>query len=84
MSYISVCKQVIQKNNKNNWVDPKPAIRISKTAAGKASARGHIVCIFDGKGNVVARIVSSTDGKPVTKAGAKVAIVTKYEAKVLS
>lgn len=84
MSYISVCKQVIQQNNKNNWVDPKPAIRVSKTASGKASSRGNVVCIVDEKGNVVARIISSTDGKPVTKAGAKVAIVTKYEAKVLS
>jgi hypothetical protein len=83
MSYISVCKQVIQQNNKRGWKDPQPAIRVSKTASGKASARGHIVCIKDSEGNIVARIVSSSDGKPVTKAGAKVAIITKYDAEVL-
>lgn len=83
MSYISVCKQVIQQNNKNNWVDSKPAIRVSKTAAGKATERGHTVCIVDANGNIVARIMSSRDGKPVTKAGAKVAIKTLYDVKVL-
>lgn len=33
-------------------------------------------------GNVVARIVSSQDGKPVVSCGAKVAIITEYETEV--
>ena len=83
MSYISVCKNVIGSNNKNNWEDPKPAIRVSNTPSGKVTQRAHTLAIKDAEGNVVARIVSSTDGKPVINCGAKVAIITEYETEVI-
>lgn len=78
MSYVSVCKNVIAANNKKGWQNPEPAIRVSKTASGKVIARAHVIEIFDKDGNVVGKLISSTDGKPVIKCGAKVALVTKY------
>lgn len=80
MSFISVCKNVIASNNKRGWVDPDPCIRISTTPSGKVVDRAHEVGIVDAQGNIVARIVSTKDGKPVIKCGAKVAIVTEYPA----
>ena len=78
MAYISVCKNVIGSNNKAGWINPEPAIRVSNTPSGKVTQRAHILAIKDAKGNIVAKIVSSTDGKPVIKCGAKVAIITEY------
>jgi hypothetical protein len=78
MSYVSVCKNTIAANNKRGWKNPEPAIRVSKTPSGKVVARAHEIEIFDKDGNVVAVLVSSTDGKPVIKCGAKVALITKY------
>lgn len=78
MSYVSVCKNVIAQNNKNNWQCPLPAIRVSRTKAGKATQRAHTLAIVDKDGNEVARIISSQDGKPVIRAGAKVVIQTSY------
>lgn len=83
MSFISVCKQVIQRNNKNHWIDPEPTIRVSKTASGKAIERGFTVYIKDGKGQTVAQIYTTRDGKPVLKCGAKVAISTVYDVEVV-
>jgi len=83
MNFISVCKNVIASNNKRNWTCPDPAIRVSRSAGGKVSARGHTVAIKDKDGVVVARIVSSQDGKPVIKCGAKVAIITEYDVEVV-
>lgn len=74
MQYISVCKNVIAQNNKRNWVDPDPAIRVCDTPSGKATQRAHTLHIYDEGGNLVARVLSSKDGKPVLKCGAKVAI----------
>lgn len=81
--YISVCKNVIAANNKNNWQDPSPAIRVSKTPSGRVMQRAHTLAIKDKEGNVVAKIVSSTDGKPVISCGAKVAIITDYETEII-
>lgn len=83
MSHISVCKNVISSNNKRGWKKPDPPIRISGSKSGKAIGRGHRVAIKDAKGNVVAEIVSTKDGAPVIKCGAKVGIITKYPAEVL-
>jgi hypothetical protein len=83
MSFISVCKNVIASNNKRGWTDPQPAIRVSKTPSGKVVERAHTLAIKDREGNIVARIVSTTDGKPVIKCGAKVAIITEYPAEVI-
>lgn len=82
MNYISVCKNVIQSNNKRGWCDPDPAIRVARTKTGKASSRGFTVAIKDGAGNVVARIRTTRDGRPIIKAGAKVVIETKYDVEV--
>jgi hypothetical protein len=79
MNVISVCKNVIAGNNKRGWVDPEPAVRIARNKSGSATDRAHSVAIVDKDGNVVAKILSSTDGKPVVKCGAKVAIVTEYD-----
>lgn len=85
MSYISVCKNVIARNNKRGWVDPSPAIRVSRTpsGSGKSVERGNEVRIVDKDGGVVATIFSTTDGRPVLKCGAKVAIHTVYTPTVL-
>ena len=80
--YVSVCKNVIASNNKKNWEDPQPAVRVSKTPSGKVQQRAHVLNILDKDGNVVAEVVSSTDGKPVISCGAKVAIITKYDTEI--
>lgn len=82
MNYISVCKNVIQSNNKRGWNDPDPAIRISRTKSGKATARAFAIAIKDAEGKVVARILTTRDGRPLIKAGAKVVIETKYDVEV--
>lgn len=78
-NYISVCKNTIQSNNKRNWVDPDPAIRVSTSKSGKATHRSNHIGIVDKNGEVVAEIISTTDGNPVIKCGAKVGIITKYD-----
>jgi hypothetical protein len=79
MSYVSVCKNVIASNNKKQWVDPDPTIRVSNTPSGKVTQRANTIEILDKDGNVVAELVATTDGKPVIKCGAKVALITKYD-----
>lgn len=81
--YISVCKQVIMSNNKRGWVNPAPAIRVCRTPSGKATKRAHTLAIQDADGNTVATILSSKDGNPVLKCGAKVAIVTEYPTEIV-
>lgn len=81
--FISVCKNVIQSNNKKNWVEPDPAIRVCKTKSGKAVQRAHTLAIKDAEGNVVAKILSSQDGNPIIGCGAKVVIETVYETEVM-
>lgn len=81
--YVSVCKQVIGRNNKRDWVDPDPAIRVGRAPSGAATKRAHKLAIKDAEGNTVATVLSSTDGKPVIKAGAKVVIVTEYPTEIL-
>lgn len=83
MNYISVCKNVIASNNKRAWNDPDPAIRVSKTKSGKVTKRAHTLLIKDKNGDVVAKVVSTQNGAPVIKCGAKVAIITEYETEVL-
>jgi hypothetical protein len=83
MRFISVCKNVIASNNKRGWVDPDPAIRVGSSKSGKAIQRAHTLGITDAEGNIVARIVSSQDGHPVLKCGAKVAIITEHETLIL-
>lgn len=78
-NYISVCKNVIFGNNKRGWEDPDPAIRVSRAPSGKVTNRAHSLGIVDKNGEIVARIISTTDGKPVIKCGAKVGIITEYE-----
>lgn len=82
-NYISVCKNVIASNNKRNWENPDPAIRVSNTPSGKVTKRAHTLAIKDANGNIVARIVSTQDGSAVIKCGAKVAIITEYETEIL-
>lgn len=82
MEFISVCKNVIAGNNKKNWKNPDPAIRVSQSPSGKVVTRAHKLWIKDGEGNVVAEIISTTDGNPVISCGAKVAIITKYPTEV--
>ena len=79
MTHISICKNVIQSNNKRNWEDPNPTIRCSTSKAGKVILRSNHVGIVDSKGNIVAEILSTTDGKPVISCGAKVGLITKYD-----
>lgn len=81
--FVSVCKQVIAQNNKRDWIDPSPAIRVSRTPSGKVQQRAHRLAIKDADGNTVAEVLSSTDGKPVISCGAKVAIVTEYDTEIL-
>lgn len=81
-NYISVCKNVIASNNKRKWKDSQPAIRVSRSAYGKVINRAHTLFIKDKDGNAVARIVSTQDGSPVIKCGAKVAIITEYETEI--
>lgn len=79
MNFVSVCRNIIASNNKRSWQNPDPAIRVSRTASGIVVQRAHTLGIKDRDGNIVARIISTTDGKPVIKCGAKVAIITEYE-----
>ena len=79
MNYISVCKNVIAANNKKGGVCPDPTIRVSRTPSGKVVKRSNSVGIVDKDGNVVARLEATTDGKPVIKCGAKVALITEYD-----
>lgn len=79
MNYVSVCKQVIAQNNKKKWVDPAPTIRVSKTPSGKVVKRSNAVGIVDKDGNIVAKLVATTDGEPVIKCGAKVALITDFD-----
>lgn len=79
MNFISICKNVIAKNNKKNWENPDPTIRVSRTPSGKVVKRSNSVGIVDSQGNIVARLVSTTDGKPVISCGAKVALITDYD-----
>jgi predicted transcriptional regulator len=79
MTHVSICKNVIQSNNKKNWTNPEPAIRCSTTKAGKVVLRSNHIGIVDKEGNVVAEIISTTNGKPVIKCGAKVGLITKYD-----
>ncbi len=83
MNFISVCKNAIASNNKRKWVDPDPAIRVSKTKSGKAIKRARTLAIKDKEGNTVAKVISSQDGKPVISAGAKVVIVTEFETEII-
>lgn len=83
MDYISVCRNVIASNNKRDWSNPDPAIRVSNTPSGKAVKRAHRLAIKDRDGNIVATVLSSTDGNPVLKCGAKVAIVANHETEIL-
>lgn len=53
------------------------------TISEAGSKRAHTLAIKDAKGNTVARIISSTDGNPVIRCGAKVAIVTEYETEII-
>lgn len=76
---LSVCKNVIASNNKKNWVDPSPTIRVSNTQSGKVVTRAHKIGIVDDNGNIVARMVATEDGNPVIKCGAKVALITEYD-----
>ena len=80
MTHISVCKNVIQSNNKREWQEPDPAIRCSTTKYGKVVLRSNHVGIVDKDGNIVAEIMATTDGKPVIGCGAKVGLITKYDA----
>jgi hypothetical protein len=79
MNVLTVCKNVIAGNNKRNWVDPQPAVRIAKNKSGSAIDRAHSVAIVDKNGDIVARIMSTRDGNPVVKCGAKVAIITEFD-----
>lgn len=79
MNYVSVCKQVIAQNNKKKWVDPAPTIRVSNTPSGKVVKRSNAVGIVDKDGNIVAKLVATTDGEPVIKCGAKVALITDFD-----
>lgn len=81
--FISVCKNVLASNNKRKWVDPDPAIRISRTKSAPALMRAHQLAIKDKDGNIVATVVSTTDGKPVIGCGAKVAIITEYPTEII-
>lgn len=79
MSHVSVCKNVIAKNNKKGWKDPDPTIRISNSKSGKVIQRANKIGIVDKDGNVVARLLATEDGKPVISCGAKVALITEYD-----
>lgn len=79
MSVVTVCKNVIASNNKNGWKNPEPAIRIANTRSGKVIDRKNVVEIKDKNGETVATLESTTDGNPIVKCGAKVALFTKYK-----
>jgi hypothetical protein len=82
--YISINKHRIACNNKNNWVNPLPCIRVSKTKSSKGE-----YCFYAGiqdeEGNIVAEVIQSNDGAPLLNCGAKIVIKTspKSQLKVL-
>lgn len=78
MSLVCVCKNKIAANNKRKWVDPEPTIRVSETPHGKVTLRSNEIGITDKDGNVVAKLVATTDGNPIIGCGAKVALITDY------
>lgn len=82
MSILTVCKNVIASNNKRGWKSPDPPIRIAATRAGKVTARGFTVHIKDAAGRTVASVITTKDGGPVVKCGAKVAIVTVHPVEI--
>lgn len=73
-----MCKNVIASNNKRGWKNAEPAIRVANTKSGKVVDRGFSVLVLDKQGVAVAEIVTTKDGSPIVKCGAKVAIFTKY------
>ncbi len=77
--YITVCKNVIAQNNKKDWVDPEPVIRVSKTPAGKVVMRSNRIGIVDSTGALVAELIATEDGKPIISCGAKVALITQHD-----
>lgn len=80
MNYVCVCKNSIQANNKKKWEgELEPTIRVSRTPSGKVTCRSNRVGIVDSLGNVVATLESSSDGKPLISAGAKVALITEFD-----
>lgn len=83
MNLISVCKNVIASNNKRDWVNPDPAIRVSNAKYGKVVQRAHTLAIKDKNGDIVAYVKSTQDGKPIIGCGAKVAIETIYDTEVI-
>lgn len=80
---VTVCKNTIAANNKRDWVDPKPAIRIARTPGAKADEYAHEAAIVDKNGEIVAVIHTTTDGQPIVKCGAKVAITTEFPVRKL-
>lgn len=78
-NHISVCKNVIAANNKRGWENPEPSIRVSSAKYGTVRMRANKIGILDKDGNIVATMVSSTDGKPVIGCGAKVGLITEYD-----
>jgi hypothetical protein len=80
MTILTVCKNVIAANNKRQWKDASPPIRVANTAGGKAQLHAWQAYIVDKNGEIVATIWSTQDGKPIVKCGAKVAIETVYPA----
>ena len=83
MRFISVWQNVIASNNKQGWVNPQPALRVSGSEHGKVLQRAHSLAIKDANGNTVAKIISTQDGTPVVSCGAKVAIVTEFDTQVI-
>ena len=80
MSYVCVCKNAIQANNKKKWEgELQPPIRVSNTPSGKVTMRSKVIGITDKDGNIVGKLLTSEDGKPIISAGAKVALVTEYD-----
>lgn len=82
MAVVTVCKNVIAANNKRKWKNPDPAIRVAGSRSGKVLGRGHTVHIKDARGEIVATIITTSDGEPVVKCGAKVAIITKHPVEI--
>lgn len=84
MNFISVCKNAIAHNNKRNWKGPDlvPAIRISRTPQGKATAHANKIAILDENGKIVAFLQSTTNGEPLLKCGAKVALTTLFDVEI--
>lgn len=80
---LTVCKNIIASNNKRKWQDPQPAIRIADSNGTCAIDRANRIGIVDAHGNIVAEMISTTDGNPIVSCGAKVALVTDFDVVVL-